>query len=79
VTETTVQFTRSELAEYVQPAFAGARLVERTEMLKTMDDRGAPQPMIDLVGERVPEGTRLREMRALWHYLGDLPLERETP
>jgi hypothetical protein len=35
--------------------------------------------MIDLVGERVPEGTRMREMRTLWHYLGDLPLDRETP
>jgi hypothetical protein len=79
VTETTVQLTRSELAEYVHPAFAGEGLVERTEVLKTMDDRGAPQPMIDLVGERVPEGTRMREMRALWHYLGDLPLDRETP
>jgi hypothetical protein len=77
--ETTVQFTRSEVAEYVQPAFAGELLVERTEVLKTMGDQGAPQPMIDLVGERLPEGTRLREMRALWHYLGDVPLDRETP
>lgn len=78
MTDTAVKYTRTEVAEYVQPAFTADRLVDRTDVLKTMYVKGAPQSMIDLVGERVPEGTRIREMRALWHYLGDLPLDRET-
>jgi hypothetical protein len=79
VIDTAVQFTRAEVAQYVQPAFGGEGLVDRTDVLEAMFDTGAPQPMIDLVGGRVPEGARMRELRALWHHLGDLPLERKTP
>jgi hypothetical protein len=79
VSEIRVQFTRTEVAEHAQPAFSGDGLTDRADVLKAMFDSGAPQPMIGLVGERLPQGTRMREMRALWHYLGDLPLDRATP
>lgn len=72
----TPTITRQELAGYVQETFDKLGLVERHNLLNALERQGAPREAIDLVSERVPEGVRMTEMRVLWHYLGDLPLDR---
>ena len=72
---TTFEFTRPEIAQYLCETFELLGIVERQDVLEVLRDKGAPQVMIDLVAERVPPGTRLTSLRDLWIYLGDLPLE----
>lgn len=74
---TTYAFTRDEIADLLRERFERPGLVRREEVLEALADRGAPQEITDLVAARVPEGTWLTDMRALWTYLRDVPLERE--
>lgn len=73
---TTYAFTRPEIAEYLRERFDRPGLVRREEVLEALSDKDAPQPMIDVVAARIPKGTWLVDMRALWVYLRDVPLER---
>lgn len=75
----TPTITRQELAEYVQGTFEKLGLVERSTILNALEYKGAPREAIELVAERVPEGVRMTEMRVLWHYLGDVPVDRSQP
>lgn len=77
LTNTSIGFTRGDVAAYLQETFDKLGLVERNSALKALHDKGAPQEMIDLMAARVPPGTRLPDMRALWTYFGDVPIERE--
>lgn len=74
---TTYAFTRPEIGEYLRERFERPGLTRREDVLKELSDKDAPQEMIDLVAARIPEGTWLTDMRALWVYLRDVPLERE--
>jgi len=40
---------------------------------------GAPAEMLELVRERVPEGTRVAGLRGLWEHLEELPLGEDDP
>ncbi|HUP31785.1 MAG TPA: hypothetical protein VM184_02040, partial [Gaiellaceae bacterium] len=71
MTRTTSEFSRVEIADYLRETFDLLGIVERQDALEALHERCAPQGMIDLVAERVPEGTRMTEMRVLWQYLGD--------
>lgn len=75
----TPTITRQELAEYVGETFEKLGLVERSNIIRVLEYKGAPREAIDLVAERVPEGVRMTEMRVLWHYLGDVPVDRSRP
>lgn len=68
-------FTRRELADYVSDAFDGGT-VGRTDLIRLLVNRNAPPELVTLLGERVPPEARLADLRALWHYLGDMPLDR---
>lgn len=74
---TTYAFTRDEIADMLRERFERPGLVRRDEVLDELRDKSAPQEITDLVAARVPEGTWLTDIRALWIYLRDVPLERE--
>lgn len=74
---TTYAFTRPEIAEFLRERFERPGLVRREEVLEALSHKDAPQEMIDLLAARIPHGTWLTDMRALWVYLRDVPLERE--
>ncbi|HUF01040.1 MAG TPA: hypothetical protein VMN35_01320 [Gaiellaceae bacterium] len=74
---TTYEFTRPEIAEYLRETFERPGLVQRGDVVKALSDKDAPQEMIDLVVARIPEGAWLTDMRGLWIYLREVPLERE--
>lgn len=75
MTETTMAFTRSDVVGYVGDAFDRLGIVHRDEVLKILAENGAPLELVALVQERVPVGTRFPDMRELWQYLRDLPVE----
>jgi hypothetical protein len=77
VEATTYAFTRDEMADLLRERFERPGLVRQEEVLEALADRGAPQEMSELVAARIPVGAWLTDMRALWVYLRDVPLERE--
>jgi hypothetical protein len=77
MTERAERFTRRELVQYLEGAFAGGG-ANRDEALEVLIGNRAPAGLVALFRERVPAQTRLQSVRALWDYFGDLPLEREA-
>lgn len=71
--------TRQELAGYLEETFELLGLVERHNVINALRRGGASDETIALVAERVPEGVRMTELRVLWHYLGDVPVDRQEP
>lgn len=69
-------FTRRELAEYIGDAFENGT-VARGQLVDLMVDRDAPTELVALVCERVPVEPRLADLRGLWRYLGDMPVDRK--
>lgn len=47
--------------------------MERHELVEMLAVHAPPKELVDLVRERVPDGTRVAGLRALWEHLGDLP------
>ncbi|HUG64673.1 MAG TPA: hypothetical protein VMK83_05595 [Gaiellaceae bacterium] len=74
--ETAYAFTRTEIAEYLREPFDRPGLVTRDELLASLEAKGAPREMIDLLTRRIPENAQLADLRALWVHLRDVPLEQ---
>lgn len=68
--------TRAELADYLDETFEALPTVGRHDVLRTLEAKNAPADVVSLVAARIPDGVRLHHMRALWGYLGDLPISR---
>lgn len=47
--------------------------MERHELVEMLAVHAPPKEMVDLVRDRIPDGTRVAGLRALWEYLDDVP------
>lgn len=69
--------TRRSLAEILRKGFELLGGMERHELVQMLQAHRAPDDLVRLVMERVPENTRVAGLRGLWPYFGDLPLADE--
>lgn len=72
----TATFTRREVAAHAADVFGRGPLTGR-KLVDELTARNAPADLIHLMAERVPADEQLSEVRSLWRYLGDLPVDRE--
>ena len=64
--------TRIEIADLVADAF-GPDGATRAELLATAIEKGAHPVVLEKLGE-LPD-RRFRTMRALWHYIPEVPID----
>jgi DNA-binding transcriptional MerR regulator len=69
--------TRRQVAELVGSAFELLGTLDRRELVQMVSAHQAPQPLVELIGARVPHGTRLSSLQDLWRYLPELPVDRD--
>lgn len=67
-------FTRRQVAGLVGAAFDLLGTMDRRELKEMLAAHGAPGELLQLVEERIPAESRVRDLRDLWTYLGDLVL-----
>lgn len=72
--KTVEQYTRHDLVAYLEGATDAQGGIVREQALRLMKANGAPDSLVLLFAERVPEGGRITSLRGLWDYFGDLPI-----
>jgi hypothetical protein len=72
--KTVEQYTRHDLVAYLEGATDAQGGIVREQALRLMKANGAPDGLVLLFADRVPEGGRIASLRGLWDYFGDLPI-----